>query len=341
MFNLLKSTVAAGLGLVIAGGDVSAQENSSWVMAQLPNAPEGLTVDSEGTYYASLHFTGEVVRLTPDGGYEHVAWVPSQSQSGQGVLVGIEIESSNTLIAAYKGTSRYDATDSIFNPFHPSCRDATETISGVYRVFLDSGEVEAVATRADGWPFCFPDDVAIGKDGSLYLADLTYSAIWKLSPDGQDVAIWSSHPLLNWGPEPFRNAPIGVNVIAFNPDKSALYAATDGNPMILSFPLLDDGSAGEPTIIVRDIGAIDGIDVGADGTIYVSEILRNEIWAYSPDGQSRRLIANSHSAPLHGNASIAVRGEVVCTANLGFPEPDETKTARNIVCMTDTGLTRE
>ncbi len=249
MIALIKAAIATALCFVIAVGEVSGQENRSWVMAQLPRAPEGLTVDSEGMYYASLHFTGEVVRITPDGSYEHVAWVPSQSQSGEGVLVGIEIESERTLIAAYKGTSRYDTTDSIFNPFHPSCRDATETTSGIYRVYLDTGQVEALATRADGWPFCFPDDVAIGTDGSLYLADLTYSGIWKLSPDGKKVSLWSSHPLLNWGPEPFRNAPIGVNVIAFSPDKSVLYAATDGNPLILSFPLLENGSAGEPRLL--------------------------------------------------------------------------------------------
>jgi hypothetical protein len=47
--------------------------------------------------------------------------------------------------------------------------------------------VTALATKADGWPFCFPHGVAVDSNGNLYMADLTYSAIWKISPDGKKL----------------------------------------------------------------------------------------------------------------------------------------------------------
>ncbi len=43
------------------------------------------------------------------------------------------------------------------------------------------------------------------------MTDLTYSGIWKISPDGKKVDLWSAHPLLNWSPRAlFRISP-GVN----------------------------------------------------------------------------------------------------------------------------------
>src|SRR6266478_7144172 len=48
-----------------------------WVMAKLPDTPEGLGVDSHGNLYAALMHIGEVVMLKDDGSYDHIAWVPA------------------------------------------------------------------------------------------------------------------------------------------------------------------------------------------------------------------------------------------------------------------------
>ena len=45
----------------------------SWVMAKLPDTPEGMAVDSKGNIYTTLFHTGEVVMLKDDGTYDHVA----------------------------------------------------------------------------------------------------------------------------------------------------------------------------------------------------------------------------------------------------------------------------
>ena len=62
----------------------------AWVYTQLPDTPEGLGVDSQGNLYASLFHTGEIVQLKEDGQYVHIAWIPSEEDSGKGHVLGIE-----------------------------------------------------------------------------------------------------------------------------------------------------------------------------------------------------------------------------------------------------------
>lgn len=51
-----------------------------------------------------------------------------------------------------------------------------------YRICRNQ-QVTPLATKAEGWPFCYPDDVAIDSSGNVYMTDLTYSGIWEISPD--------------------------------------------------------------------------------------------------------------------------------------------------------------
>jgi len=305
----------------------------AWVMAKLPDTPEGMAIDSQGNLYTTLFHTGEIIRLKDDGSYNHIAWVPSKEESGKGDLVGLDFDKADNIYVAYKAHSKYDATEFV-NSSHPSCRDATVTRSGVYKVDAKTGKVTALATRAEGWPFCFPDDVAIDSQGNVYLTDLTYAGIWKISPDGKKVDLWSAHPLLNWSAKPYSGFHLGVNDLVLDKQERNIYAVTDGDPMVLKIPIKEDGSAGEPQMLQPGgYSPFDGIELDTKGNIYVSEILRNEIWVLSPDGSQRILVANKMNAPLDNNTSLVMKGEVLCTANLGFVHAKPEDADRTVVCM--------
>ena len=287
------------------------------VYTRLPDTPEGIGVDTQGNLYASLFHTGQIVQLDEKGGYAHIAWIPSIEQSGKGHVLGLASDTEDNLYVAYKARSKYDR---VGDPRHPACRDATDVTSGLYRIDAETREVTSVATRGDGWPFCFPDDVAVDDAGNVYLSDLTYAGIWKITPDGR-VTLWSEHPLLHWSAEPYSGFPLGVNVIALDADQRNLYAATSGDPLVLRIPIQPDGAAGEPVVISRGHSLLDGITLDEAGNIYVSEIYRNEIVGISPDGTRRVVVANKNLAPLDGNASLVVRDGVLYVANLGFAHP--------------------
>lgn len=323
----------AGLWLIGAPQPAAAQFKS-WVLAEFPDVPEGLAADSKGNLYATLVNLGEVVKINEDGSHEHVAWVPSREESGQGVLLGLDVDRDDNLYVAYTARSRRHFAEDLTNPFHPACRDATVTRSGVYKVDARTRKVTALATKAEGWPFCYPDDVAVDSHGNVYMTDLTYAGIWKISPDGKQVDLWSAHSLLNWSSRPYSGLPLGVNDLVLDKAEQNIYAVTDGDPMVLRIPIKADGTAGDPVILPTGFSAFDGITLDGRGNLYVSEILLNQIWVLSPDGSQRVLIANKQTAPLDGNTSLVLRGNVLCTANLGFSHPRPEAAARTVVCMT-------
>jgi hypothetical protein len=284
--TVLLCLISCALSFAVAPPPAAAQFKA-WVMAKLPDTPEGLGVDSHGNVYATLMHIGEVIMLKDDGSYDHIAWVPSKEESGNGDLIGLDLDLFGNIYVAYTGHSKHDFRKDLVNPLHPACRDATVTGSGVYKIDAKTRKVTPLATKAEGWPFCYPDDVAIDSIGNVYMTDLTYSGIWKISPDGKKVDLWSAHPLLNWSPKPYSGFPLGVNDLVLDKQQKNIYAVTDGDPMVLRIAIKDDGTAGEPVALPYGYSAFDGIELDGKGNIYVSEILLNQIWVLSPDGSKR------------------------------------------------------
>jgi sugar lactone lactonase YvrE len=320
------------VGVLSTTGAAHAQYKS-WVLSKFDDTPEGLTVDKDGNYYTSLIHTGKIIKVRPDGQQELIATIPSDSNTSPGATVGVELDNKGNLYVAYKQDSPMYEASNLGDQFHAACRDVKVTASGVYKIELATKKVTALATKADGWPFCFPDDVDIDDQGNVYMTDLTYAGIWKISPDGKKVDLWSADPLLNWSPQPYSGFPLGVNDLAIAPDGKSIYAVTDGDPMLVKVPIAPDGTAGKATVVARGYSPFDGIAFDDKGNIYVSEIIRSELWVLSPDGSKRALVANKKMAPLDDNTSIAWYKGTICTTNLGFTHPKPEQADKTIVCI--------
>jgi sugar lactone lactonase YvrE len=300
----------------------------SWVMATLPDSAEGLAMDPQGRIYAIVTMTGEVVRLDEKGGYEHYATVPSKELSTAGASLGAAFDRNGNLYIAYFWLgSKYGWEN---DPMHLSCRDSTDRYTGVYKVDAATRTATAFATKADGWPVCLPDDVAVDSQGNVYVTDLTLSGIWKLSVD-RKFTLWSAHRLLQSPPEPYGDEVAGANDLVLDRTERNLYVATDSYPAVIRIPINADGSAGSAVVVAKYLSPLDGIELDDAGTIYVTEPSDNQIVALSPDGKRRTVIATADTAPLGSPTSLVYRRGVLCATNFGSyttgPKP------RNVMCM--------
>jgi len=125
-----------------------------------------------------------------------------------------------------------------------------------------------------------------------------------------------------------------VSALALDKQEKNIYAVTAGESMLLRIPIKEDGSAGEPEALQPSgYFLLDGVALDANGNIYISEMLRNEIWVVSPDGLQRILIANKMNAPLDNNAALVLKGDVLCTVNFGFVHEKSEDADRTVVCM--------
>ncbi len=323
---ILTTLLPIGLEAAAPAFPGAGPQYRSWVMAELPGAPEGLAADGDGKLYATIPKLGAVVRLDEHGGYAPIASVPSAALAGAGRVFGLEADHRGNLYVTYVWNySEQDEED----PHHAHCRDARDTFTGIYRVEIATGRVAPVLTRASGWPGCFPDDVAIDSESNLYVTDLTLSGVWKIEPGGR-YTLWSADPLLQWPPAPYNAIPEGANDLVLDAAGRNLYVATDGDPAIVRIPIRTDGTAGPASIVARDLSPLDGIELDDAGNIYVSEILRSEISVFSPDGAQRLVIATAATAPLVNPTSLVYRHGMLCAANMGWnthPEP------RTVTCV--------
>jgi len=271
----------------------------------------------------------------------------------EGNLIGIERDPTDgTILAAFKRATKVD----LFTPDHPDCRDPTDTATGVYRFNPATRAVTPFVTRGMGIALCFPDDIAVDQHGDVYVSDLELGLIWKFDHAGRG-GVWSDDPLLGWtdqsGTWNSRNGTplgyLGINTVALSPDGRYLYAGTDGGPggptgsgLLVRIPIQPDGSAGKADLFAAGLGANDGLEVGPDGTIYFADTYNSDVWAFSPNGKRRLLIASrdQFGDPLDNATSLAFLNGCLYETQLGFFKLQQSKpkeTLRNVVEICDLG----
>jgi sugar lactone lactonase YvrE len=130
--------------------------------------------------------------------------------------------------------------------------------------------------------FEFPDGVEIGKDGHVYLTDLSAGKVYRIDPlSGQYTVLVE------------MQSPDGIT---FNQDYTALYlAGLSGEPTVWRLPIAADGTPGTLEVYVTGVGSgqFDGIEVDACGNLYICDLDDSKIYRVHPDKSIEVLVDRS------------------------------------------------
>lgn len=237
--------------------------------------PESIAVDRHGNIYVSMPGRGEIWKLDPSGSFEEiVATFPLEGFFG---VIGLRFDVLGNLYAV-QGTSNED-------------------VHGVWKITPGGGK-ERIAGTGD---IVIPNDVAVSPDGTVYITD-SAGAVWR-SFRGQPAAIWMQDETLVGTGAYGLGFPLGANGIVWV--RGGLMVSNAEKGHLVSVPILPDGSAGQPTVVVADpsLFGLDGITADARGTIYGAVNVGNKVVRISSDGADVAEIASG--APLDFPTAVA------------------------------------
>jgi alpha/beta superfamily hydrolase len=143
--------------------------------------------------------------------------------------------------------------------------------------------------------------------------------------------------------------PFGANGVALG--EGNLYAANTGKGILVSIPILTDGSAGEPEIVagvgdcdaeVKDMYGMDGIALDAEGNVYALLVLQNKLVKIDPaDGSFTILLTEDDG--IHNPASIVFgvgegNQESILFTNYAVLPPEPPASPGSAVLRLDVGV---
>ena len=253
--------------------------------ADAQELPEGITIDKTGNIYVTMGFPnwwalgdGQIRKISPDGTQTDLAFFPG-GQGPSGIVVN----------------ARGDVYFGWPNPGNPD--------NGVYRL-LDDGNVERLPGSEN---IVIANGLAFDRHGMLFVSDSILGTIWRLSADGTGQAEeWITDLELLDG-----CGDAGANGVAIW--KDTVYVANTLRGLLVSIPIMDDGSAGEATLIAGDnsnacdydeLWGLDGIALDVHGTIYAVSVLQNQLIRIDPTDGSHEVLLTVEDG-LYNPASIA------------------------------------
>lgn len=241
---------------------------------------ESIAVDRFGNFYVSMIQLQEIWKLDSQGNFlEIVASFPKFTGLFGGVA-GLRFDARGNLYVAV--TSPY------------------EDVAGFYIINPD-GEKERIPGTAD---IPVKNDVAIAPNGTVYMTD-SAGAIWRYTGSGQ-AEIWIADETLEGTGAYGLGFPIGANGIVVVPGQKMPFARNSAQKSVggvlvsnaekgqlVYIPILTDGSAGEPFVVISDpaLFGLDGITLDARGNIYGTANALHSVVRISRDGTTITEIA--------------------------------------------------
>jgi gluconolactonase len=178
------------------------------------------------------------------------------------------------------------------------------------RMTMD-GEWEVFLSECDGEPFLFPNDLAFGPDGLLYMTDsgITFE---DFAPGGDIRPDWRTVPVdgrvyrVDTNTKEIKKLDGGIrftNGIAFDRQDN-LYTNETLTGMVYRYdwkdgeigPRQDFGNVNDPDG-PEGLKGPDGMKFGADGNLYAAVIVQGDVTVLGPDGSVVRRIPTDGNFP--------------------------------------------
>lgn len=233
--------------------------------------PESIAIDRFGNMYVSMSLLGEIWKLDPSGSFQEVvATFPVEGFFGVSGL-------------------RFDVRDNLY----ATNGSLNADVHGVWRIH-SGGAKERIAGTGD---ISLPNDVAIFPDGTLYITD-SAGAVWRVLPGGA-AELWVQDPTLEGTGAYGMGFGIGANGIVVVSGQRASFSGASGEQsvgglvvanaekgQVVYIPILPDGSAGQPTVVIvhPSLFGLDGITMDARGAIYGVANAGDKLVRISRDG---------------------------------------------------------
>ncbi|HBX70173.1 MAG TPA: hypothetical protein DEH25_12550, partial [Chloroflexi bacterium] len=158
--------------------------------------------------------------------------------------------------------------------------DAEGKVLNTWGSFADGSTLEAGAPAGT---FYEPWSVAIGTDGSVFVADTWNHRIQKFTQDGQFITQWGT-----FGQAESGTAFWGPRDIAVGPD-GRVYITDTGNKRIVVFD--ENGNYitefGSPGLLAGQFDEPVGLAVDQDGLVYVADTWNQRVQVFERDPQSQ------------------------------------------------------
>lgn len=233
--------------------------------------PEGIAFDKRGNMFVTLAPLGTVLRIDPAGSTSILATF-AVSAGAPGAL-GLASDARGNVYVAVAS----------FDP-------ATH---GVHRV-----TPEGLTARLEGTEeIAFPNGLALGHKGTIYITDSVTGAIWRSRPSGS-AEPWIQDELLEGTGAFGLGIPIGANGIAYH--RGVVYALNSEKGLALRIPVERDGSAGQPALITggAELFGLDGLAMDVHGRLYAVVNVQDRLIRVDPgSGEVTDLVADGLDFP--------------------------------------------
>jgi sugar lactone lactonase YvrE len=226
--------------------------------------PESIAVDRAGNIYVSMAPLGEIWKLDPSGAFQEVL-ASFPTAPGLFGVSGLRFDDRGNLYVANSADN-------------PEAR-------GVWKI-SPSGTKERIAGTGN---IPLPNDLAISYDGTIYITDSATGAVWRALA-GAAAEMWVQDQTLEGTGAYGLGMPIGANGIVIAPADVSVGGVVVGNAekgQVVRIPILPDGRAGQPTVVIADPAALfglDGMTMDSQGTIYGAVNAGNKVVRIAPDG---------------------------------------------------------